>query len=231
LARRSPNNRDAAGDTATQEGFGALKPTKRARSVDRQRQIAEVTLLLIARHGLPGVRLAQIADEIGVTDAALYKHFASKEDILIAAYDLLATRVFRWIDTRPGSTALERLRSLGETHAPNFSRDVDGFNVPMSQFNVWIPQDRLRRRVDETHRAIMDALVRLLEEGKAGGCVRTEIDSEVIVSEIYAWIWWEDLSHLRGLDPASIAKGSVEMFTRILADVAVDSDLRLQRPQ
>lgn len=222
MTKRSPNTIDVAGETATDDGLGVRRPGKRARSADRQRQIAEVTLQLVAKYGLPGVRLAQIADEIGVTDAALYKHFASKEDILIAAYDLLAARVFSWIGTRPGATVVERLRSIGETHGPDFSRDVDGFNVPMSQFNVWIPQDRVRRHVDETHRAIMDALVRLLEEGKSEGSVRTDVDSEVIVSEIYAWFWWEDLSHLRGLDPSSIVKGSVEMFARILADIAVD---------
>ncbi len=169
--------------------------------------------------------MAQIADEIGITDAALYKHFASKEDILIAAYDILAKRVFDWIDARPGATAIERLQSIGETHASAFSRDVDGFNVPMSQFNVWIPQDRLRDHVDRTHRAIMDAFVRLLDKGKTEGSVRNEVDSEVIVSELYAWIWWEDLSHLRGLDPRSISKGSAEMFSRILADVGLEPGL------
>jgi AcrR family transcriptional regulator len=221
LTKAPPNNTVAWVDAPAENRLEAQKPAKRARSADRQRQVAEVTLGLIARHGLPGVRLAQIADAIGVTDAALYKHFASKEDILIAAYDLLVARVFRWIDTRPGATAIERLQSIGETHASVFSRDVDGFNVPMSQFNVWIPQDRLRSHVDRMHRAIMDAFVRLLEDGKAGGCVRGDVDLEVIVSELYAWIWWEDLSHLRGLDPRSIAKGSAEMFNRILADVAI----------
>jgi TetR/AcrR family transcriptional regulator, fatty acid metabolism regulator protein len=222
LAKALLKSMRAGEDVVARRPVEAPTPAKRARSADRQRQVAEVTLRLIARHGLPGVRLAEIAGEIGVTDAALYKHFASKEDILIAAYDLLVDRTLEWISTRPGATPLERLESIGETHASTFSRDVDGFNVPMSQFNVWIPQDRIRGHVDQMHRAIMDAFVRLLEEGKSEGCFRADVDSEVIVSELYAWIWWEDLSHLRGLDPASIAKGSAEMFNRILADVAVD---------
>jgi len=202
------------------EYLEAPKPVMRARGIDRRRQIAEVALRLVARHGLPGVRLAQIADGVGVTDAALYKHYPSKEDILIAAYDLLAARVFRWMETRPGATAVERLQSLGETHAPMFSRDVNGFNVPMMQFNVWIPQDALRRHVDKTHRRMMDTLVNLLEQGKAEGCVGPDLDAEITVMEIFAWIWWEDLSHLRGLDPVSIAKSSKEMFSLIMRGVA-----------
>lgn len=195
---------------------------RRRSSEFRRKQIAEVTLGLIAQHGLPGVRLAQIAEAVGITDAALYKHFGSKEDILIAAYDVLAARVFRWLESPPGEDAVERLRYVGNTHEALFSRDIDGFNMPMSQFNVWIPRDRLREHVDQTHRALMAALARLVQDGKADGCFRRDTDEEVIVSELFAWIWWEDLSHLRGLDPATITKGSSEMFQRILTSLGVE---------
>jgi AcrR family transcriptional regulator len=200
---------------------GRTMDATRTRSTNRQVQIAQTTLRLIANHGLSGVSLARIACLIGVTDAALYKHYASKDDILIAAYDLLAERVFRWIHGAPGQTTVDRLRALGESHASLFSQDINGFNVPMSQFNVWIPKDRVRQHVDKTHRMIMDSFVRMIEEGKAEGCIRDDTDAEVVVSEIYAWIWWEDLSYLRGLDPKSIAKGSGEMFNRMLSDIVV----------
>jgi AcrR family transcriptional regulator len=192
---------------------------KRARTADRRRQIEQVTLRLIAQEGLAGVRLAQIAAELGVTDAALYKHFASKDDILIAAYNVLADRVFNWLNNLPGQTAIERLRAIGETHADMSSRDVEGFNVPMSQFNVWIPRDRLRAHVDRTHEAIRGALARVLDDGKADGSMRPDFETDVVVSEIYAWIWWEDFSHLRSLDRERIARGSAEMFAKIVAEV------------
>lgn len=192
---------------------------RRERTADRQVQIAETTLRLVAKHGLPGASLARIAGELGITDAALYKHFASKDEMLMAAFDLLADRVFTWIQSSPGDTVIERLQAMGKSHAQLFSQDIDGFNVPMFQFNVWIPKDRLRQHVDETHRGIQDALARMIEEGKTQGCIRKDIDTEVFVSEIYAWIWWEDLSYLRNLDPTSIAKGSEEMFGRILSDI------------
>jgi TetR/AcrR family transcriptional regulator len=192
---------------------------KRLRGAERRQEIAEATLRLIAELGLPGVSMSRIAAEIGVTDAALYKHYAAKEDILIAAYDILAERVFAWINAGVGSSSLDRLEEMGRCHAALFSEDLEGFNIPMSQFNVWIPQDRLRAHVNESHRDIIRALVQLIEEGKADGSMRPDGDAEVIVSELYAWIWWDDLSHLRGIDRASIAKGSREMFSRILADI------------
>jgi AcrR family transcriptional regulator len=198
------------------------EPQKRARTADRRRQIVQVTLRLIAQEGLAGVRLAQIAAELGVTDAALYKHFPSKDDILIAAYDTLAKRVFDWLSNLPGETALDRLRAVGLTHAEVSSRDLEGFNIPMSQFNVWIPRDRVHAHVDQTHGEIRGALAQILEDGKADGSMRPDFDTDVVVSEIYAWIWWEDFSHLRGLDPERLARGSAEMFGKIVAWVAAE---------
>jgi AcrR family transcriptional regulator len=192
----------------------------RVKSADRQVQIAKVTLRLIAKYGLSGASLSRIAGEVGISDAALYKHYAGKGDILMAAFDLLAGRIFRWIESSPGTTVIERLRAMGSSHADLFSRDMRGFNIPMFQFNVWIPRDRLRKHVDEVHRNIMSALARMLEEGKAQGCVRDDVDVDVVVSRIYAWIWWEDLSYLRGLDLAGITKGSSDMLEHIIAEIS-----------
>lgn len=193
---------------------------RRSRSADRKEQIARVTRELVATYGIQGASLARIADGIGVTDAALYKHFGSKDDMLIAAYDTMADRVFRWIESFTGLSVETRLRRMGESHAKLFSKDIVGFNGPMFQFNVWLPDDRVREHVDKSHRAIMDALLHMIETGKAQGTVREDVDSDLIVDELYAWIWWEDLSYLRGLDPKRIKKRSAEMFGRILKDIA-----------
>ena len=193
---------------------------RRSRGADRKEQIARVTRELVAKYGVQGASLARIADAAGVTDAALYKYFASKDDMLIAAYDTMADRVFRWIESFKHLTVDARLRRMGESHAELFSQDIVGFNGPMFQFNVWLPEDRVRAHVDKTHRAIMDALSRMIEDGKTEASVRPDVDCDFIVSELYAWIWWEDLSYLRGLDPKSIEKLSAEMFGRILTDIA-----------
>ena len=205
----------------SQEPASVNSGVKRLRGAERRREIAQTALRLIGRLGLPGVSMVRIASDLGISDAALYKHYAAKEDILIAAYDLLAERVFAWIGCGTGSPALDRLAVMGRSHAALFSEDLEGFNIPMSQFNVWIPQDGLRVHVDESHRDIIGAMVQLIEEGKADGSIRRDADSEVIVSEVYSWIWWEDLSHLRGVDWGTIARRSAEMFERILSEIKV----------
>ncbi len=198
-----------------------VRSHKRVGGVERKEQIVRATRELIARYGLHGTSVARISAAVGITDAALYKHFASKDDILIAAYDSMAARVFEWIASNADLPAHERIKRLGETHAGLFSKDMVRFNVPMFQFNVWLPEGHLRKHVNDTHAALVDALSALIEEGKSEGSLRADVDTEFIVSEIYAWIWWEDLSYLRGLDSTVTQKRSVEMFGRILQDIAV----------
>ncbi|MCL5734310.1 MAG: TetR/AcrR family transcriptional regulator [Actinobacteria bacterium] len=194
----------------------------RSRGADRKQQIIRATRELVAKYGIQGTSLARIAGAVGVTDAALYKYFRSKDDMLLAAYDSMAERVLGWIGSFDDLSVYDRIRKLGESHAEMFSKDLIGFNGPMFQFNVWLPEDRIREHVGRTHQSFVSALVAVIERGKREGTVRQDADAEFIVSELYAWIWWEDLSYLRGLDPSSIERRSAEMFGRILADICTE---------
>ena len=46
--------------------------------------------------------------------------------------------------------------------------------------------------------------------------IRVDIETDLIVAELFAWIWWEDLSYLEGLDTEMTLKGSANMLARLL---------------
>ncbi len=66
--------------TSTQEArtFGAITRTA------AQTRVMDAALKLIANHGVSGTSLQMIADEMGVTKAAVYRQFKTKEEIVIA---------------------------------------------------------------------------------------------------------------------------------------------------
>ena len=68
--------------------------TVRQPTEERRRQIADAALKVIAERGLGRFTTQAIAAEIGVTDATLFQHFASKEDIVLAALDRVEERLF-----------------------------------------------------------------------------------------------------------------------------------------
>jgi AcrR family transcriptional regulator len=53
-------------------------------SLDTRARILDAALELFSEHGFDGTTLQQIADRLGVTKAALYYHFRSKDDLLQA---------------------------------------------------------------------------------------------------------------------------------------------------
>jgi AcrR family transcriptional regulator len=207
---------------------GSIAPRKvltdgRRPGAERRAQIVEETLRLVATHGLAGTSMSRIAEAVGISNAGLYRHFYCREDILIAAHDVLMDRIFAWLKSSQVPSVLDRLREMGDSHATIFSKDIEGFNAPMFQFISWIPKDRIHDHV--VHRR-MDMLLwyaDLVEEGKAQGCIRTDIETDLIVAELFAWIWWEDLSYLEGLDTEMTLKGSANMFARLLDRISPDT--------
>lgn len=188
----------------------------RLSGAERKAQIVAATLRLIAQHGLAGASMSRIADEVGISNAALYRHYPSREDMLIAAHDALMSRIFAWLRSFEAEDVMDRLREMGETHARLFSRDIEGFNAPMFQFIAWIPKDRVRRHVVARRNEMLQWYTELIEEGKAQGSIRGDVETDLVVAELFAWIWWEDLSYLEGVDTETTLRGSANMLAQLL---------------
>ncbi|MGV0794315.1 TetR/AcrR family transcriptional regulator [Mycolicibacterium sp. XJ1819] len=65
----------------------STRPAQRFREINRtaaQTRVLDAALKLVAEHGVSGTSLQMIADAIGVTKAAVYRQFKTKEEIVIA---------------------------------------------------------------------------------------------------------------------------------------------------
>lgn len=97
----------------------ANKSGKReSRPRDRRDQIRRAAAELFNRNGYQAVRLEHVAEEVGVTASALYRHFPNKQALLTSAALRGVSRVADTVDTashanQPADEALDQLlRSL-----------------------------------------------------------------------------------------------------------------------
>ena len=89
-------------------------------SMNRKEEIVLVTLELAAEKGLANVSMSMIADRIGIKKPSLYKHFASKEEIVEAMYEYLRRQAKEKANIEPidystffeGKTVYEILQSM-----------------------------------------------------------------------------------------------------------------------
>jgi AcrR family transcriptional regulator len=87
------------------------KPTRVRRSADdAQREILDVTERSLREHGPDGIRLQQIAEEVGVSHPAILHHFGSREGLINAvvrrAVDRLESDLIAAIAAPPSSGRL-----------------------------------------------------------------------------------------------------------------------------
>jgi AcrR family transcriptional regulator len=97
---------------------------------DRAKRIVETAVALAERDGYQAVRLRDVAATAQVALGTVYKRFASKEEILIAALEQEVDKLVNKIGKKPvpGDTAQERVRfvfsavSKGLVRRPNLGK-------------------------------------------------------------------------------------------------------------
>jgi AcrR family transcriptional regulator len=80
--------------------------------------LREAALTLIARHGYEAVTMRQLAGEVGVQAAALYRYFPTKEDLLFTLMrEHMEELIAAWEEERPTAADPERrLAAFVENH-------------------------------------------------------------------------------------------------------------------
>ena len=89
-------------------------------TMNRKEEIVLATLELAADKGLANVSMSMIADKVGIKKPSLYKHFASKEEIVEAMYEYLRRQAKEKANIKPidystffeGKTSYEVLQTV-----------------------------------------------------------------------------------------------------------------------
>jgi AcrR family transcriptional regulator len=77
-----------------------------------QHRVLDAALSLIADHGVGGTSLQMIADEVGVTKAAVYHQFKTKEEIVIALTERELGRLDEALEAAEAEESLPRAREV-----------------------------------------------------------------------------------------------------------------------
>jgi AcrR family transcriptional regulator len=86
------------------------RPDARSRT-DTHARIQQIAVELFTEHGYEGTSLREIAERLGVTKAALYYHFKSKEDIILSLvedYQAQMDGLIAWAGSHPANAETRR---------------------------------------------------------------------------------------------------------------------------
>lgn len=173
------------------------RPRIRVTGTERRRQIIAATEAIVAEHGVDGATTARIAQASGISEKTLYSHFKSRREILVAALDAVFDRArYNTFLRREDSNVLEHLRKTLRSDRLQKGQ----FVYPLYEFFAAPQRIGLREELRQRHETSIQLLVALVDEGKAQGTIRRDVDSYQTAWDFMALYWTEDLSFLLGFE-------------------------------
>ena len=144
-------------------------------------QILDVAERLVQERGFNGFSYADVAEELGISKAALHYHFASKAELgeaLVERYAIRFTDALAQVDERI-TDAREKLRAYAQLYADVFSDERMCLCGMLAADYATLP-DPMRTRVVTFFDDNEAWLVDVLEDGRAAGTVRFDGPPEAI---------------------------------------------------
>jgi AcrR family transcriptional regulator len=140
----------------------------------RQRELIAIATRLFARHGYHAVGINEISGELGLTGPAFYRHYPSKEALLIACLDdAITAHLEAVVDVvRSISDPLDALEAIIDNHVDFVFDQTENIQTWRTEFRSLPEADRHRLRY--LQRLYTEEWVRIVRQ------LRTDLDIEQV---------------------------------------------------
>ncbi len=156
---------------------------KGQRSPDRKEHIVSETYTLILDHGLSGTTTARIAARVGVTEAALYRHFKNRREILLAVFEQVASRFLRVLISEEENVPAY-IQAISLALYRYIMSHPDDAKV-IYEFICSSPSENLRGTFQNRLMEMLTFLEQLLTKGIEQGTIRPDIKPRRIAWELF----------------------------------------------
>jgi AcrR family transcriptional regulator len=155
---------------------------KRLPAEQRREQILACSIEVLARTNYQKARVADIAELVGISEAAIYKYFPTKKQLFLAVLEYMSDSLI----ARLGAvveTATDALQALGRAAAAFADPDV---NPPdhvriRSKAIAEIDDPEIASRLQHDHLRFVLLLRSAVETGVNQGAFRSDLDVDTIV--------------------------------------------------
>jgi len=190
----------------------------RRSSEDRQVELTDAALHIIATRGIAALSTRSLAEHVGLSSGAIFRHFASLDALL----DAVVARVEAVLEsTYPPAElpAAERLERFVEARSAAVGSQFGILRLVLSeQFLLALPEggsERLSSCVQRTHEFIRDCL----REGQETGRFRTDVDADALAIIIMGTVQMLAFSTAKPRQRAAQAKAVREGLVALLQPV------------
>ena len=164
--------------------------TKRKNTEFRQQQIIEAAAKLIFKYGSEHLTVKRIAAQVGISEAAIYRHFTSKKSILSFLLSHIEEVLLRDISAERAGTEPVTLETIEKIIGNHFSA-IDlrkGISFQVIAEIISLGDRKLNKQASQAISKYIFRLKELLSDGVRDGAVRKDIDLEASATLLFALI-------------------------------------------
>jgi AcrR family transcriptional regulator len=182
---------------------------------ERKRRIIESARAVFAGSNYSKAGTAELAKAAGVSEPALYRHFASKKDLFLATLRSSAPDLLALWERVAGDVEdpLETLWHIGLQYYDHLRSRSDVMKLNFQALSE-VEDGNIRDVLRENFGAYVQFFRETLEEGKARGIVCADLDTEVVAWQFLGMGFTLDLIHLLGFDE-EVDRAKVEQWLRL----------------
>ena len=144
---------------------------------ERQAEIIEKSIEIIADKGIQGLTIKNLSKEIGISEPAIYRHFESKTAILIAilsTFEDMAEMLGLMMENSE-DTAIEKIEYLFNKMTDVFTGTPSLVSVIFSE-EIFKNEDVLKQKITGILNKNEETIENIIKIGQEKGEVRTDID-------------------------------------------------------
>ena len=155
----------------------------------RKKQIMEATRKLIVRSGSEHVSVRNMAKEVGISQAAIYRHFKSKMEILSFLADSVADGLLHDIDMsgNVGFTSLDIIDEILRQHLSKI-KQKRGLSFLVLAEIISFGDKSLNKKIADNVQIYVDRLRLMLADGVRAGLVRQNLNLEAAAVLLFGMI-------------------------------------------
>lgn len=145
----------------------------------RQQEIIEAVRNLITTKGMESVTIAAIAEAVGLTEGAIYRHFSSKHEILSLLIREIEQTLLSTVRQaqQEGASGLENLERILKAHLNTVERRRAVSFIVIAEA-IAFEGIGLTGRVASMLAAYLDSIRTVLKKGMEDGSLRPDLDAD-----------------------------------------------------
>jgi AcrR family transcriptional regulator len=161
----------------------------RKNTLVRKKQIIAAARKLIVKKGSEHLTVRAIAKEVNLTEAAIYRHFKNKKQILSFLMSQITTTMLEDIDRALSESApsLETVHDILKLHLSKIEQ-ARGMSFQIIAEVISFGDKNLNREVYENINIYIGKLKDLIKEGVKGGFIREDIDLDACAMLLFSMI-------------------------------------------